>query len=154
MKDVKASRQNSKLEAAGAELLVLGELLIEGIQAYKSHTNLQGYDLVAFNPQTDKACRIQVKSRAATDYDRSFLISDYDCDFVILAALNRGYRQRRKPNDTDSGRRAPQFYILPIAAVELFRSPQDKWGKVRVAEADSYLDNWDLIKDFLGFELD
>src|SRR5437762_7551837 len=84
-------RQDTRLESEGAEFLVLGQLLIEGIPAYKTYTNQGGYDLVAVWPETNRSARIQVKSRWATDAN-SFLIKRFDCDFVVLVRLNRGYR--------------------------------------------------------------
>ena len=42
----KFKRLNTKLEATGAEFLVLGQLLIRGMQAYKSYVNHPGYDLI------------------------------------------------------------------------------------------------------------
>jgi len=54
-------RQDTKLEAEGAEFMVLGMLLVEGIHCFKAYTNFAGYDLVALNPQTKKQARIQVK---------------------------------------------------------------------------------------------
>ncbi len=101
-------RLDTKLESEGAEFLVLGHLLIEGIQAYKSYVNYPGYDLIATNPDTNKSCRIQVKSRWATDFDGGFPIKNFDCDFVVFAALNRGYRYRKKKR-TESGRQDPQL---------------------------------------------
>ena len=41
------TRLNTQLQATGAEYLVLGQLLIHGIQAYKAHRNHPGYDLIA-----------------------------------------------------------------------------------------------------------
>ncbi len=89
-----AERQDTKLESEGAEFLVLGNLLLEGISCFNAYTNFQGYDLVAVNPQTKRQARIQVKSRWATNYDRSFPIKNFDCEFVVHVALNRGYRSR------------------------------------------------------------
>src|SRR5271165_6988468 len=96
----------------GAEFLVLGNLLIEGIPAYKTYTNLPGYDLVATWPQTNRSARIQVKSRWATDAPH-FLIKTIDCDFVVLVRLNRGYRFAA------AARRAlppqePEYYVLTV----------------------------------------
>ncbi|BAZ18683.1 hypothetical protein NIES4071_105680 (plasmid) [Calothrix sp. NIES-4071] len=61
---------------------------------------------VATNPEKNLSCRIQVKSRWATDFDGAFLIRNFDCDFVVLVALNRGYRYRhcKKITELDSGR--------------------------------------------------
>ena len=60
-------RQDTKLESEGAEFMVLGMLLIEGIHCFKAYTNFAGYDLVAANPASGKTARIQVKSRWATE---------------------------------------------------------------------------------------
>ena len=54
------TRLNTQLQATGAEYLVLGHLLIHGIQAYKAHFNHPGYDLIAVNPDSQQACRIPV----------------------------------------------------------------------------------------------
>ena len=146
-------RQNTKLEAEGAEFLVLGHLLTEGIACFKAYTNFPGYDLIAVNPQTGKAAKLQVKSRWATDYDRSFPMKNFHCDFVILAALNRGYRFRKKPTATDSGRRPPQFYVFPVGIVKVAQNVGDKWGKVTITNIpnhQTYEDNWAQIATFLG----
>src|SRR5690348_17990101 len=86
------ARQNTKLESEGAEFLVLGNLLIVGISCFKAYVNFPGYDLVAINPEKSKSARIQVKSRWATNYDKSFPIKNFECDFVVHVALNRGFR--------------------------------------------------------------
>jgi hypothetical protein len=91
MADDTAKRLDSRLENVGAEFLVLGHLLFEGIEAHKAYTNYPGCDIVAVDPETRRQCRIQVKSRWATDYNRTFPIKNFDCDFVVVAALNRGF---------------------------------------------------------------
>jgi hypothetical protein len=125
-------------------------LLIEGIQCYKAYTNFAGYDLVAIDPVRATSVRIQVKSRWATDYDRSFPIRNFDCDFVVLAALNRGYRFRRAQQmAVASGRKAPRFYCFPVDVVRAAQSQTDSWGKValsRIEDAASYEEAWHLIK--------
>jgi hypothetical protein len=101
---VERERLDSKLEAEGAEFLMLAHLILDGIQATKAYTNHPGYDLLAVDPETDHVCRIQVKSRWATDYDRAFPIKNVDCDFVVHVALNRGHRgYRRKATAADCG---------------------------------------------------
>ena len=57
------AKQRTTLESEGAEFLVLAQLLIQRIPAYKTYTNLPGYDLVATWPDTNRIARIQVKSR-------------------------------------------------------------------------------------------
>ena len=60
-------RLNTRLESEGAEFLVLGNLLIEEIAAYKTYANMPGYDLIVTNPEVVTAARIQVKSRWQTN---------------------------------------------------------------------------------------
>jgi hypothetical protein len=148
------TRLDSALEAEGAEFLVLGLLLCEGIHAMKAYTNFPGYDLVAFNADANLSCRIQVKSRWATDYDRTFPLKNDDTDFVVHVALNRGYRgYRKRPAGDDSGRRPPEIYVFPISAAVAARRESGSWGgKVflrDVPDVDSFLDNWDLVRTFL-----
>lgn len=90
------ARLDSSLENAGAEFLVLGYLLIEKMQAFKAYTNFPSYDIIATNAEKNISCRIQVKSRWATDFDGGFLITNFDCDFVVVVILNRGYRKLKK----------------------------------------------------------
>lgn len=144
-------KQDTKLESEGAEFLVLGHLLIEGISAYKAYVNFPGYDLTAVEPETNKIARIQVKSRWATDYDKSFPLKSLDCDFVVHVALNRGYRFRKKGKVDENEIRPPDFYIFPIDIISTARNEKG-WNKVNIRKVDnldSYLNNWKLIKDFL-----
>lgn len=148
-------RLDTSLESAGAEFLVLGNLLIEGIQAFKAYTNFPGYDIIATNPEKNTACRIQVKSRWATDFDGGFPIRNFECDFVVFVALNRGYRYRRKRGSSEEGRREPQFYVFPVEVVREAQDPRSKWGKVflnRMDDPDQYLSNWAEIRSFLDAE--
>ena len=56
------AHKSTRLESEGAEFLVLGHLLINGVATYKTYTNMPGYDLVATNPEHNTSARI--KSRA------------------------------------------------------------------------------------------
>lgn len=145
------ARLDSKLESEGAEFLVLGNLLIAGITTHKTYTNMPNYDLVAVDPDRNTSARIQVKSRWATDYDGGFLIRKFDCEFVVFVALNRGYRYRKKAQADDDGRRAPEFYVVPIRVVEA--APRSKgMGKLllrNIPDVGDYRDRWDLIRTFL-----
>jgi hypothetical protein len=146
-------RLDSRLEAEGAEFLVLAHLLIEGIQAIKAYTRFLGYDLIAADPDNGTSCRIQVKSRWATDYDRGFPLANLHCDFVVLVALNRGYRyHRRKSAQSMDGRRPPELYVFPIDVLRPAVQQSGGWSKVYlrdVPDADGYLDRWDLIRERL-----
>ena len=145
-------RLDSKLEAEGAEFLVLGLLLVEGIQATKAYTRFPGYDLLAFDPDHGTSCRLQVKSRWATDYDKTFPIKNFDCDFVVHVALNRGFRYGRRTSE-ERDKRSPLVYVFPVEAVQRAQSPGNSWGKVRLRAIpgyESYVDNWDLVRAFLA----
>ena len=145
-------RLDTSLESSGAEFLVLGHLLVEGIQAFKAYTNFPGYDLIATAPEQNRSCRVQVKSRWATDFDGGFPIKNFDCDFVVFVQLNRGYRYRRKQTPEDDGRREPRFFVFPVAVIQATQVPGSSWGKVflrHVEDCESYEHRWDLIAEFL-----
>jgi hypothetical protein len=63
-------RQNTRPEAQCAEFLVLGQLLVEGIQAYKEYVNMPGKDVLAMNPEakSQRVARVWVKSRWSNSY--------------------------------------------------------------------------------------
>ncbi len=145
-------RQDTKLESEGAEFLVLGNLLVEGISCYKAYVNFPGFDLTAQNSDAKKVARIQVKSRWATNYDKGFPIKNFGCDFVVHVALNRGYSFGKKAKKHDSGIKPPEFYVLPVDVVKKYRNKRDTWGKVyinRIPKIADYKDNWRLIREFL-----
>ena len=145
-----AKRKNTKLEAEGAEFLVLGHLLLNRISAFKAYVNFPGYDLIAANAEKNTSARIQVKSRFQTNWD-GFIIKNLECDFVVLVALNRGYSRPRK--NGDKGIKSPDFYVMPLSYIKKVRNPENEWGKIaksRLNEIDVFKDRWDLISEFLG----
>ncbi len=138
------ARQDTQLQAAGAEFLVLGHLLIEGIPAFKSYTNMKGYDLVVVNAETSRSARIQVKSRWKTKAE-GFIINNFDCDFVVVTLLNRGSK------DGKADARPPEFFVLPVDVAKALPRTEG-WGKVsfsKFPELHSYRDSWDQIRSFL-----
>lgn len=141
------ARQNTRLEAEGAEFLVLGNLLMRGIPAYKTYTNMPGYDVIAVNPAANLSARIQVKSRWRSGAD-GFIIRNFDADFVVVALLNRGSRDGRKVEEP------PAFYVLPIAVVA--DAPRSGgWGKVsmsRLPDLPQYREAWHLVQGFLRMD--
>ena len=148
-----AGRQDTKLESEGAEFLVLGNLLLAGINAFKAYVNFRGYDLVAFNAVTKRQVRIQVKSRWATNYDRSFPIKYFGCEFVVHVALNRGFRFGKQAKAEDSGVRDPVYYVFPVDGVQKAQNHSDKWGKVTISsipDVEHYRNNWKLITEYLA----
>lgn len=147
MSDTK--RLDTKLEAEAAEFLVLGRLLLERIVAFKAYVNFPGYDLIAANADRARMARIQVKSRYRTDWD-GFIINNYECDFVVLVTLNRGFS--RPKSSGDNGVKEPEFYVMPISYVTNVRDPDNAWGKIvrnRLSDIKQFQDRWDLIAKFL-----
>jgi hypothetical protein len=143
------SRQDTRFEQEGAEFLVLGQLLIQKIPAYKTYTNLPGYDLVATWPETNRSARIQVKSRWATDAN-SFPIKNFDCDFVVLVRLNRGYRfssaaKRKLPAED------PEYYVLSVDDARSLTKVTASWSKIvyKKNEFEHYRGGWSIIRNFL-----
>jgi hypothetical protein len=145
MSENEKHRLDTKLEAEAAEFLVLGHLLLHRISAFKAYVNFPGYDLIATDADNKSSARLQVKSRYRTDWD-GFIIKNFDCDFVIFVALNRGYGTPKKNGDL--GISTPDFYVLPISWVKEVRDPENKWGKInkkRLAGFEQFKDRWDLI---------
>ena len=139
------ARQNTRLESEGAEFLVLGQLLIQGIAAYKTYTNMPGYDIVATNPDRNRTARIQVKSRWKTKAE-GFIIKNFDCDFVVIVKLNRGSK------DGKVDILPPEYFILPVAIAEALPRTEG-WGKVsfsNIPELESHRNNWHFIQDFIN----
>jgi hypothetical protein len=138
-------RLDTKLESEGAEFLVLGNLLLHRIPTYKTYNGMAGYDLVATNPANHTSARIQVKSRWETG-SSGFPISNFNCDFVVAAFLNRGSKDERKKVG------APWFYVFPISVINGL--PRlERWNKVYLRnfqDVESYKDNWSLISKFLA----
>ncbi len=139
----KTKRKDTKLESEGAEFLVLGHLLIIGINSYKAYVNYSGYDLIATNPSNNKICKIQVKGRWAIDYDKSFPIKSLESDFIVHVAFNRGFPFYKKNTKDDISEKPPQFYIFPTRTIEKYRKP-GKWHKrknIRYPKLTKYENN-------------
>lgn len=142
-------RLDTKLESDAAEFLVLGRLLLERVPTYKSYVNYPGYDLVAVNPDKNTSARIQVKSRYRTDWD-GFIINNFECDFVVFVALNRGFPKIKKSGE--QGVKEPEFYVLPVSYVNEVRDPKNAWGKIvrsRLRGIERYRDQWSQVREFL-----
>lgn len=103
-------RQDTRLGSEAAEFLVLGQFLINRIVAYKTYTNMPGYDLVATNPEHNSSAKIQVKSRWATKA-HGFPIKNFGCDFVVVVLLNRGSKDGKKEI------KSPDYFVVPVKVV-------------------------------------
>jgi len=80
-------------------------------------------------------------------------LKNVDCDFVVLAALNRGYRfGKAKGVGVAKGKEPPRFYCFPIDLVKTVRRLEG-WNKVhikKIADLHQYENAWHLIRNFVG----
>jgi hypothetical protein len=135
-------RQNTRLAAEGAEFLVLGHLLVEGLQAYKMYTNMPGYDVLVVNPEAkpNRVARVSVKSRWKASAN-GFIINNFDSDFVVVVKLNRGTAEPTPP----------QFFVIPTEALSTLS--RAGWGKLNfnaIPNFQGYMNAWHQISDFIG----
>ena len=117
---------------------------------------MQGYDLVAVLPEKKATARIQVKSRWASDAT-GYLIKNFDCDFVVFAQLNRGFRYKNNsdPQKWTEGRKQPEFYVFPVEVVRENRDLKSNWGRAilkKIPDYEKYKERWDLVRSFLSSE--
>jgi hypothetical protein len=142
------ARDDTTLEAAGAEHLVVGRLLIDGLQAFRAYANQAGYDLLVVDPKTRRSLKVQVKSRVAVD-SGAFRIKSFDFDFVIFVRLNRGTKASRKAGQRE-GALAPEFYIVPKNGIPPASNDGARIPKGWLRSHAGFLENWDLIQDALA----
>lgn len=139
------ARLDTRLEAEGAEFLVLGQLLLNKIAAYKTYTNMPGYDLVATHAEKNTSARIQVKSRWRTGAS-GFPIKNFQCDFVVAVLLNRGSKDGKEKV------LSPEYYVFPVDVIQAAPRSAD-WGKVNmkaISGLKSYREGWELVANFLA----
>jgi hypothetical protein len=138
------AKQDTKLESEGAEFLVLGNLLMQGIPAFKAYNYMKGYDIVALSKSLKYSLKIQVKSRWGTGAAH-FLIKNIESNFIVLCRLNRGNKRGTRE------KRPPEYFIFPKEMLE--KVPKtEKWGKIMmkdIPKVENYQDNWSLIINHL-----
>lgn len=137
-------RQDTRLEAQGAEFLVLGQLLVEGIQAYKMYVNTPGYDVLAMSPDTKRTARVSVKSRWSASA-QGLLINNFDSDFVVIVKLNKGVTEPLPV----------EYFVVPTGQLSTLKRSAAPWGKLNFATIPnfrSYINGWSRIRDFLKVE--
>jgi hypothetical protein len=139
-------RDNTSLEAAAAEHLVIARLLMERIQAFRAQANQPGYDILAVSAASARSTKIQVKSRVATD-SGPFRFKNLDFDFAVLVRLNLGSKLERKAGNKVS-EIDPHFYVVPKKKLEVLTKARS--GKVYFWEVEKYRDSWSLIQRKLG----
>lgn len=131
----------------------MGLLMRRNILTYKAPPNNEGYDLICIHPDPRHKpgkgevaqVRVQVKSRYATDCNRSVLVKEESLDafeFLIVAFLNIG-RFHGKHDGTD-GAVEPEFFTLPNDFIRRHHDKSTSWQKVRLRNLD------DEIAPFAG----
>jgi hypothetical protein len=140
------ARRDTRLESQGAEFLVLGQLLIEGIPAYKAYVNMPGYDVLALNPSAVPGCtaRVSVKSRWRAKAS-GILIDNFASDFVVIVMLNKG----------TANALPVQYFVIPTDHLAKLKRSASPWGKLAfssIPNLGDYADGWERIKAFLGIQ--
>ena len=147
--------EQRRLQAEGAEFLVLGQLLIRHINAAKAYTNFPDWDILAFNAQRNKQVRIQVKSRYASD-SIGFILKSTNFEFLVVNHLNMGLRYTKGKRFTPESD-IPQFWVIPQTAVlkAIKESPKNKYGEWNLSlrmfpdKAKEFENAWHLISEAL-----
>ncbi len=143
--------------SAGAEYLVMGNLMRRNILTYKAPERNEGYDLICIHPEPrykhkkneSSQVRIQVKSRYATDCDRGFPVKDKSFgafDFLIIVFLNIGKFYGK--NDGSSGKEDIEFYTLPNKFIRKHHNKSSGWQKVRLRKLQNEIEQYKNEKDF------
>ena len=145
--------------SAGAEYLVMGYLMRRNILTYKAPERNEGYDLLCIHPnprhkrqvRQKTQLRIQVKSRYATDCNRSFPVSEKTLDafdFLIVVFLNIG--KFYGTNDGLTGLRTIEFYTLPADFIRKHHDKKTSWQTVKLKGMNKQIEKY---KNERGFEL-
>jgi hypothetical protein len=144
--------------SAGAEYLVMGNLMRRNILAYKAPERNEGYDLICIHPDPRHKprkgevaqLRIQVKSRYTTDCDRGFPIQEKSLnafDYLIIVFLNIGKFFGK--NDGTSGGEPVEFYTFSKRFIRRHHNASSSWQKVRLGPLKAEIERF---KNEDGFE--
>lgn len=152
-------RHQLPVVSLGAEYLVMGHLMRRNVLTYKAPPKNEGYDLICIHPDPRHAARkhapqvrVQVKSRYATDCDRSFMVKEKTFEafeFLIVAFLNIGrfYGGR----DGSEGAAVPEFFTFPRTFVKKHHEVNyATWETVKLKHMEKRIAPY---KNEAGFEL-
>ncbi len=145
--------------AAGAEYLVMGNLMRRNILTYKAPPGNEGYDLICIHPDPRHRpqpgelpqVRVQVKSRYGTQA-REFPVKEVSIDaFDFLIATFLNIDNFGSGHDGSTGERAPEFFTLPSDFIQKHHHRSGGWERVSLRGIEQ--DQLAFYKDEAGFEL-
>ena len=118
-----------QLSPDGAEFLVLGNLLVRGIYAYKNYINTPDYDVAALNPKNRKIAKIEVKSRKFKEA-KTYKLKSFKVDFVVFVQLNewtrRKVRGKRIKININPEKNPINYTIIPIKKIKSLKTKRGK----------------------------
>ena len=144
MKKEANENTDARLAAAGAEHLVLSQLMIRDIDAFKCERGRAGIDIIAVDLMCGTSVGIQVKSRYSSSAT-GFLIKEVASEFIIFVRLNRDRLNEEK------SALAPDCYVFPRAVIRKAheRGVMPKVHLRKIREVERYREAWFLISDAL-----
>jgi hypothetical protein len=118
--DYAAKYTDQSIRAEGAEYYVKSILMMEfGIITSIASRNMPGYDLVAYNLESDRSCKISVKYRTASDSDGwRNVCGKYQYDFLVGIIGNRGLVSAASIENDPRKPFKARLFIFPKKIVE------------------------------------
>ena len=146
-------RKSSIFTQEGAEKLILSSLLIRDIECYQVYENQKSYDLIALSKDRQKNCKIEVKSRQ-NQYTKKITGSNFELkkpplpDFYVSVFI-KSFKKNQKISDNEID---VEILVLPKKIVHSNAQVGQKGSYFypnKIKDIDKYLNNFQLITDFL-----
>ena len=149
-------RKSSTFTQEGAEKLVLSSLLIRDIECYQAYENQKSYDLIAVSKNGKKIAKIEVKSRQ-NNHARKITNSNFMHkkppfpDFYVSVFI-KSFKNKIQvsPNKIEI-----DILVLPKNIVHSKKHTHigekgNYFYPNRLDDINKYLNNYELITDFLS----